>query len=161
MRIHSVILHNVRSTHNVGAIFRTADGAGAREIILCGYTPAPIDRFGRKVGAIAKTSLGACGFVPWRHAADINSLIAALQASGVRVVAVEQASVAESLFDFKADTRPVAFVFGNEITGIDPEILALVDQVIELPMLGQKESLNVAVTVGIVLYHALFASVEV
>jgi 23S rRNA (guanosine2251-2'-O)-methyltransferase len=148
-----VILHNIRSTHNVGSVFRTADGAGVKEVILSGYTPAPIDRFGRQVSAIAKTSLGACDFIPWRQTTNILTVINELQKSGVQVIAIEQDARAVNLMSYKPGMGPVAFIFGNEVTGVESEVLDAADVIIELPMLGQKESLNVSVTAGIVLYH--------
>ena len=147
-----VILHNIRSSHNVGAIFRSADGAGVAKIFLTGYTPAPLDRFGRPVGEIVKTSLGASMMVPWVQAVDIVSVISELKATGVTVVAIEQAESSVSLFDF-VPPENVAYIFGNEITGVTPDELALCDQIVEIPMLGEKESLNVSVTAGIVLFQ--------
>ena len=147
-----VILHNIRSSHNVGAIFRSSDGAGVTKIFLTGYTPAPLDRFGRPVAEIVKTSLGASAMVSWERSEDIAPVLATLQESGVTVVAVEQAPQSVSLFDF-VPPENVAYIFGNEITGITEDVLALVDRVVEIPMLGQKESLNVSVTAGIVLFQ--------
>ena len=147
-----VILHNIRSSHNVGAIFRTSEGAGVSKLYLSGYTPAPLDRFGRPVAEIIKTSLGASAMVPWEQVTDIAPLIALLQAEGVMVVAIEQAVGSVSLFDF-SEPKNVAYILGNEITGITPDVLALCDQVLEVPMQGEKESLNVSVTAGIVLFQ--------
>ena len=147
-----IILHNIRSRHNVGAIFRTADGAGVSKIFLTGYTPAPIDRFGREVIEIKKTSLGASAMVAWERADFALSIIRSLQKNDFSIVAVEQASDSISLYDF-SEPEKIVYVFGNEITGIESEVLAVCDSIIEIPMLGQKESLNVAVTAGIVLFH--------
>lgn len=147
-----VILHNIRSRHNVGAIFRTADGAGVSKIFLTGYTPAPIDRFGRTVDEIKKTSLGASEMVEWEQTNDVNGVIQHLQDSGVTVVAVEQAQKSISLYDF-IEPKNICYVFGNEITGVEPEVLAVCDGIIEIPMAGQKESLNVSSTVAIVLFQ--------
>jgi len=147
-----IILHNIRSRHNVGAIFRTADGAGVSKIFLTGYTPAPIDRFGREVIEIKKTSLGASAMVAWERADFALSIIRSLQKNDFSIVAVEQASDSISLYDFSEPEKTV-YVFGNEITGIESEVLEICDSIIEIPMLGQKESLNVAVTAGIVLFH--------
>lgn len=147
-----VILHNIRSSHNVGAIFRSADGAGVAKIFLTGYTPAPLDRFGRPVAEIVKTSLGASAMVPWAQEADIVPVLEKLKAEGVTIIAIEQAENSHSLFDLLPPIN-VAYIFGNEITGITPDVLALVDQVVEIPMQGEKESLNVSVTAGIVLFQ--------
>lgn len=151
-----VILHDVRSSHNVGAIFRTADAAGVSAVYLCGYTPAPIDRFGRLNEKLAKTALGAATTMTWEHHADTLALLTQLKSEGVFVVVVEQTEQSVSLFAANVpDNRPVAFVLGNEVLGVPEEVCVAADLVIELPMLGQKESLNVAVTTGIVLYHDL------
>lgn len=148
-----VILENIRSAHNVGSIFRTADAAGVQQLYVTGYTPAPVDRFGRPVPEISKTALGATETVAWQQVVDAVALVQELQASGVYVVAVEQAPAAINIYHYETPAhRTVAYVFGNEVTGITGELLAQVDQVVEVPMVGQKESLNVAVTAGIVLY---------
>lgn len=147
-----VILHNIRSAHNVGAIFRTSEGAGVEKIFLTGYTPRPIDRFGRTVPEIAKTSLGASELVPWEAADDIHDVIRLLKAEGVQVVAVELDLTAESIYSFIPNNK-VAYIFGNEVTGVTPDIIAAVDVALEIPMRGHKESLNVATTAGIVLFH--------
>ena len=147
-----VILCDVRSSHNVGAIFRTADGAGVAKIFLCGYTPAPLDRFGRVVGEITKTSLGAAQNVSWEQTDDACGVVRGLQTAGVTVVAIEQTPKAVPLFNY-APPENVAYIFGNEITGVPAAVLALVDAVVEIPMHGQKESLNVSSTVAIVLFQ--------
>jgi tRNA G18 (ribose-2'-O)-methylase SpoU len=152
-----VILHDVRSSHNVGAIFRTADAAGVSALYLCGYTPTPTDRFGRPNEKLAKTALGAATTMAWEHHPDTRALVEKLKRDGVFVVAVEQ--IEESVSLFKAcipSNRPVAFVLGNEVLGVPKEVCEVCDLVVELPMLGQKESLNVAVTTGVVLYCERF-----
>lgn len=149
-----VILDNVRSAHNVGSIFRTADGAGATHLYLCGYTPAPLDRFGRTVMEIAKTSLGASESLSWTAVNDaaVLGIITKLKADGYTIVAVEQTPQAVSLNNF---LRPqlVAYVFGNEVDGVGTTWLDAADQVVHIPMRGKKESLNVSVCAGIVLFH--------
>lgn len=147
-----VILDNIRSAHNVGSIFRTCDGAGVDKIFLCGYTATPTDRFGRPVAEIVKTSLGACDFVPWEHWADIHSLIQSLKSDAMTVIAVEQTPQSFSLYDVELPSR-CAFVFGNEVTGVQSAVCEAADMVIDIPMHGQKESLNVGVSVGVVLFH--------
>ena len=149
-----LILENIRSAHNVGAMFRTADGAGVSKIYLVGYTPTPIDRFGRPQPEIQKTSLGASDEIAWEQVAKTSDIIGALQADGYTVVAVEQAPRSVSLKDFPVPVK-VAYIMGNEVTGIEEETLQLVDVVVDIPMLGAKESLNVATTAGIVMYHGL------
>lgn len=149
-----VILVDVRSRHNVGSIFRTADGAGVSKIYLCGYTPAPVDRFGRVVDEIKKTSLGATESVTWEGECDALQVVKELQKEGVTIVAVEQHSRAIPYAEFvpKGD---VAYIFGNERDGVSDELCEFADVVIELPMRGEKESLNVSVTAGIALYRGL------
>jgi tRNA G18 (ribose-2'-O)-methylase SpoU len=146
------ILHNIRSKYNVGAIFRTADAAGVEKLYLTGYTPAPRDRFGRIDPEIEKTSLGATASVAWEQVPSVEELIAQLQSVGVHVTAVEIAPGSVSLYDFVPPKR-VAYIFGNETEGIASTLLERVDSVVEIPMLGKKESLNVAVTAGVVLLH--------
>lgn len=147
-----VILHNVRSAHNVGSIFRTADAAGVSRIYLTGYTPAPLDRFRRPQKEIAKTALGAEKSVPWERRASLDSLVASLRESGFRIVALEQSP---SSTDYRSAAFPesVAVVFGNEVRGVDARILKKCDAVFEIPMRGTKESLNVAVAAGIFLFQ--------
>lgn len=135
----------------MGAIFRTCDGAGVSKVYLTGFTPSPVDRFGRQVGEIHKTALGAEEFIPWEVVSDIIALIKKLKAQGVTIVAVEQAANSIKLPDFVLP-ESVAYILGSETEGLSPEVLAAVDQILEIPMLGQKESLNVSVTAGIVLY---------
>lgn len=147
-----VILHNIRSAHNVGAIFRTSEGAGVEKIFLTGYTPRPIDRFGRIVPEIQKTSLGANELVAWDAADDVHDVIRRLQAEGIQVVAVELDEAAESIYSF-TPSKNVAYVFGNEVTGVTSDVIDAADAVLMIPMRGKKESLNVATTAGVVLFH--------
>ena len=149
-----VILDNIRSAHNVGSIFRTADGAGAEKIYLLGYTPAPRDRFGRVSAEIAKTSLGASETIPWEcvNTEDATTLLTRLKADGFEVVAIEQTSESISLQNFVPQPK-VAYIFGNEIDGVSANLIKEADIVVEIPMLGMKESLNVSVSAGIVLFH--------
>lgn len=153
-----VILDNIRSAYNVGAIFRTAEGAGVEKIFLGGYTPAPQDRFGRAVSEIKKTSLGASTMVAWEAVDDVKDIIHHLKQAGVCVVAVELTTTAVSLYDFILPAK-VAYVFGNEVTGISETVWSLCDTTIMIPMQGKKESLNVATTVGIILFHHPYASI--
>jgi len=149
-----LIIENVRSAYNVGAMFRTADGAGVAKIFLIGYTPAPIDRFGRTQSEIAKTSLGASAVIPWETAATSAQVINQLQADGCIVAAIEQTAASESLATFTVPQK-VAYIMGNEVGGVDAKTLSMVDIVLEIPMYGTKESLNVSVAAGIVMYHGL------
>ena len=147
-----VILYDIRSHYNVGAIFRTSDAVGVSKIYLSGLTPAPIDRFGRAVPEIHKTALGAEESVTWEKIEDCDALIKRLQNEGVTVVAVEQSSHSVTLYDF-VPPADVAYILGSETDGIPQHVLDLVDVILELPMKGMKESLNVSVTAGVVLYH--------
>jgi 23S rRNA (guanosine2251-2'-O)-methyltransferase len=149
-----IILDNIRSVENVGSIFRTADAFGVEKIYLCGITPSPIDRFGRQRNDLHKTALGAEDFVEWEYKEDVIELVKELK-SEYEVVSVEQD---EKSVDYRmvnreqgVVSREEAFVFGSEVNGVKKEVLELSDKIIEIPMKGQKESLNVAVTVGIIL----------
>lgn len=154
--MHSVylILDNIRSAHNVGSILRTADAAGVTRVYLCGCTPTPVDRFGRKRPDIAKVALGAEESVQWEHFEDTEELIGKLQGEGVCVVAVEQDERSIPYTDLSRN-KPIAFVLGEETCGIGKETLARCDAVVEIPMVGKKESLNVSVAAGIVLFRLI------
>lgn len=147
-----VILHNIRSAHNVGSVFRSADGAGVSKIFLAGYTPAPVDRFGREREEILKTSLGATHTVPYEVVSDIQTLITRLAEEGVTLVAVEQTpqAIPYTSYSPQGDT---AYIFGNEVTGVESDVLARAPVHIQIPMSGAKESLNVSVCAGIILFH--------
>jgi tRNA G18 (ribose-2'-O)-methylase SpoU len=145
------ILSDIRSAYNVGAMLRTADGAGVSKVFLCGCTPTPIDRFGRKRADIAKVALGAEESVVWEYYASVEECITSLKKEGVQIVAVEQSPRSIPYNTFKK-TSPVAFVFGEETRGIPKSLLDLCDTILEIPMRGKKESLNVSVACGVVLY---------
>ena len=149
-----LILDNIRSTYNVGAIFRTADAAGVTKIYLSGVTPAPTDKFNRVNGSIAKTALGAELSVPWESVKTTASLIKKLQKSGVQVVSLEQDANSIDYKKFKPQF-PCAVVLGEETIGIPKSILKLCDAIIEIPMRGSKESLNVSVATGVILFQIL------
>lgn len=151
-----LVLHNIRSAHNVGSCFRTADGAGVGRIVLCGYTPGPLDPKGRERPDFAKVSLGAQNFVPYSREPELKDAIAKLKAEGYKVLAIELAENSTNIFDYKhEDGEKLAIVLGNEVDGISPEDLALCDEVIEIPMRGQKHSLNVSVACGVALFALL------
>ena len=147
-----IILHNIRSAHNVGSVFRTADGAGASKIYLTGYTPSPVDRFGREHKEIQKTSLGATQTVPYEVKEDIFSVLGKLKKESRQIVAVEQTEKSVDYRTFTPEEKTV-FIFGNEITGIEEDVLSQTDAQIMLPMSGEKESLNISVCAGITLFH--------
>ena len=152
-----LILHNVRSLYNVGSIFRTADARGVKKIYLTGYTPTPTDRFGKIRTEIHKTALGAEKTVEWQKYKDIGKLIAKLKeirspkGDRISIIAAEQNFNSINCKKFNPK-YPLALIFGNEILGISPQILKKCDQIVEIPMRGKKESLNVSVTVGIILF---------
>ena len=149
-----LILHNIRSAHNVGAIFRTADAAGVSKIYLTGYTPAPVDRFGRTRKDIAKTALGAEISVKWEYTKLVTSLINKLRKCETEIIAVEQSENAIDYKKLKIKFTTV-FIFGNEVRGLSKSIIDKSDIVAQIPMLGKKESLNVSVTAGIFLFRVL------
>jgi|SRR3989344_6326700 len=147
-----VALHNIRSAHNVGAIFRTADGAGVQGLILAGYTPTPIDRFGRKRQDIAKVALGSEEIVPYAHYNSTAEALRVYKMHGFEIVAVEQHPRAIPYHTYKSKNKRV-FVFGNETEGLSEDVINVCDTIIHIPLHGKKESLNVAVAVGIVLFN--------
>ena len=151
-----VVLDNIRSTFNVGSIFRTADALGIKEIILGGTTPAPVDRFGRERKDIAKVSLGAEKSVAWEYEKSTLASVKRLKKEGYQIIAVEQGdkSVDYKKIKIKKGTK-VVFVMGEEVNGISPEILRIADIIAEIPMCGQKESLNVSVAFGVALFRML------
>ncbi len=149
-----IVLDNIRSLYNVGSIFRTADAVGVEKIYLCGITPEPVDRFGKVRPQLAKVALGAEKSVPWEHVKSTSRLINMLKKKH-KVFAVEQDK--KSIPYFKANIKKSDFsravlVFGNEVDGISRDILKKVDKILEIPMSGKKESLNVSVSAGIVMF---------
>lgn len=147
-----VILDNIRSVQNVGAIFRTADAIGVDKIFLCGITPTPIDRFGRERSDLHKSALGAEKKVSWEHHSSTLECVTKLKAEGYTVMSVEQS---KNSIDYKEviPNQKTVCVFGNEVNGVASDVLELSDIVAELPMGGIKESLNVAVTFGISMFR--------
>ena len=143
-----VVLDNIRSMHNVGATFRTADAFLVQKIILCGITPQPPHR------EIHKAALGATESVDWSHESDINTAIDELKNQGFEVVGIEQTTNSTMITDFKIDaTKKYAVILGNEVEGISDEALQNIDSFIEIPQLGTKHSLNVSVCGGIVMWE--------
>lgn len=152
-----VIAHNIRSTHNVGSIFRTCEGFGVSKIILSGYTPYPrlqnddrLPHIADKLTAqIHKTALGAETMVPFEHQAEPD--IAELRANNFRIIGLEQDQHSIILATYNAPDK-IALILGEEVHGIPPELIAQCDDLIEIPMQGKKESFNVSVAAGIALY---------
>jgi 23S rRNA (guanosine2251-2'-O)-methyltransferase len=153
-----LILHDIRSAYNVGAIFRSADGAGVSKIYLSGYTPVPPDRNKKyKTKAdkmIEKTALGAEKSVPWEKCENSEELLQKMKKEKIKVVALEKSDKSLEIKKFKA-TFPMALILGNEVDGISEKILKKCDAIISIPMRGSKESLNVSVAAGIAIYEFL------
>lgn len=149
-----LVLHNIRSAYNVGAIFRTADAAGISKIYLTGYTPAPLDRFGRPRKDIAKAALGAEKTISWEHVPRIENVFKKLKKEKTKIVAIEQSPKSIDYKKFKI-AGPTAFLLGNEVEGLSKSLIKQCDAAIEIPMRGKKESLNVSVAAGIVLFRVL------
>ncbi len=158
-----VIADDIRSTHNVGSILRTSEGIGVKKVYLSGYTPYPISNkdtrlphLANKINSrIIKTSLGAEGLVAWEHAENINKLIGELKNQGYIVIAVELTESAKALGSITIPNK-VAFIFGNERTGIPTKHLELADEIVFIPMLGNKESFNVVQSMAMVLYASRY-----
>jgi tRNA G18 (ribose-2'-O)-methylase SpoU len=144
----AVLLDNIRSAWNVGSILRSADGFGFAHAYLCGITPAADNE------AVTKTSLGAEDAVPWSSHKDAVKLVKGLKAEGWRVYALEDAprSLPISRHTNDRPPGPAVLILGNEVTGVDPDLLDLCDQIVYIPMLGDKKSFNVAIAFGIAAY---------
>lgn len=141
-----VICHNIRSRHNVGSIFRTADAIGITKIFLCGITPAPPHQM------ITKVSLDAEKFVPWEKRGETWRVIDELKKKGVEIVSLEQTPLSVSLYDFKLMQKSAALILGEEVKGLPQTILNRSDKIVQIPMFGKKESLNVSVAFGVAIY---------
>ena len=158
-----ILLHNIRSVYNVGAIFRTADAVGVSKIYLTGYTPSPVDRFGQPRGDFTKCALGAEKTVAWEYAKTPAKILARAKIEGFKIISVEQSanSVDYKTLRFGKDAKngtknsstKALIIFGTEVSGISPAILKKSDVIAEIPMRGKKESLNVSVSAGIVLFR--------
>lgn len=146
-----LLLHNIRSTHNVGSIFRTADAVGVSKIYISGYTPAPKDRFGRDRADIAKVALGAEKDIEWESVEDSINLIKKLKKDKIEIIALEQGPNSVDYRKIKTKEKMLV-ILGEEVKGVTEELLNLSDQIAEIPMHGKKESLNVSVATGVLLY---------
>jgi 23S rRNA (guanosine2251-2'-O)-methyltransferase len=145
-----LVLDNVRSLNNVGSAFRTADSFLLEAIYLCGHTGTPPHR------DIHKTALGATETVAWKHFSNTLDAIEALKKQGYKVYAVEQAEQAVFLNDFSPPSEnPIALIFGNEVNGVSQEVVNTCEQCIEIPQLGSKHSLNISVSIGIVIWDVV------
>jgi len=160
-----LIAHNIRSTHNVGSLLRTADCLGTDMVYLTGYTPYPsvadddrLPHIANKLNAqIHKTALGAESSTKWSHEADIDQIINILKSQNVEIIALEQSPISRPLPEFR-QTHDVALIVGNEVTGLEESVLDRVDKIVEIPMSGSKESLNVAQATAIGLYQLRFVN---
>jgi tRNA G18 (ribose-2'-O)-methylase SpoU len=147
-----VVLDNIRSLNNVGSAFRTSDAFLVEKIYLCGITGKPPHR------DIHKTALGATDAVDWEHRKTTTEVVAQLQDEGWTVLAVEQAEESVSLEQFVPEQgKKYAFVFGNEVFGVEQEVVAAADHCLEIPQFGTKHSLNISVSMGVVLWHSVNA----
>lgn len=149
-----ILLHNIRSTHNVGSIFRTSDALGVNKIYLSGYTPTPLDRFGRPRKDVAKVALGAEKTIDWEYFKDPKKIIEKLKKSKFQIIGLEQGNKSVDYKKVKME-YPALFIVGNEVEGVELGILKLCDVVAEIPMKGKKESLNVSVAFGVGLFRML------
>jgi len=163
MRQIVLVVHNLRSCHNVGSLLRTAEGIGVEKVILSGYTPHPAvtgdTRMPHEVTKIEKqihkTALGAESLVDWEYLPDIFTCIEVYRAEGWRIAAIEQDSGSINLPDF-LPAQKIVLIVGREVEGIEPEVLEAVDSCLEISMYGQKESFNVVQAAAMALYHCRF-----
>lgn len=154
MNQNILILYNIRSVENVGAIFRTADAVGINKIYLTGYTPTPLDRFGRKRGDLAKSALGAEEYVKWEAKKSLPALLRSLRRENFQIIAIEQDKKSIDYKKVKLKNKN-AFIVGAEVSGIPKNILEKCDIIAEIPMRGKKESLNVSVAFGVAIFGML------
>lgn len=158
-----LIAHNLRSTHNVGSLLRTAEGLGVHKVYLTGYTPYPLmgqdtrlPHLSAKIDKqINKTALGAQNLIAWAHSETIETTLKDLRKQGFAIAAIEQTDDSVKLPDFVVPDKQVLIV-GREVEGVEPEILAQCDAVVEIPMFGSKESFNVVQAAAMGLYHCRF-----
>jgi 23S rRNA (guanosine2251-2'-O)-methyltransferase len=142
-----VLLDSIRSSYNVGSVFRTSDGAMIEKLYLCGYTPAP------PVKDIMKTALGATESVVWEFVKDPVEVVKEYKTKGYTIVALELTDSSVNYTDISKEIFPLLFIIGNEITGVNQTLLDLCDLSMEIPQYGIKQSLNVAVAYGITIYE--------
>lgn len=163
MRSIILIAHNLRSTHNVGSLLRTAEGLGIERVYLTGYTPYPahgedtrLPHLSAKITKdIHKTALGAELTQVWTHRQDIHAVLHQLKFDGYNLVAVEQTSTSIALPDFKPSAK-IALIIGREVEGIEADVINACDDAAEIPMFGRKESFNVVQAAAMALYHCRF-----
>lgn len=165
MRDIILIAHNLRSCHNVGSLLRTSEGLGVSKVYLTGYTPYPSGKPGdtrlphlsaKITKQIHKTALDAENQIVWEHQESLEAVFDVLRAEGYRIMAVEQSDTSIALPDFTPPEK-LAIIMGREVEGVEPEVLAMCDGALEIPMFGQKESFNVVQAAAMALYHCRFA----
>lgn len=160
----ALIAHNLRSTHNVGSLLRTAEGLGVTRVYLTGYTPYPLATEDRRLPhlaqkidrQIAKTALGAERLLAWQQLDSVAVAIEELRHQGFTIAALEQTATSLSLPDYRPPEK-LALLVGREVEGVEPEVLALCDLALEIPMAGRKESFNVVQAAAMALFHCRFA----
>lgn len=158
-----LILDNIRSCYNVGSIFRTADGLGVSHIYLSGYTPYPLMTNDERLPhiavkldkSIAKTSLGAEKYIEWTYSQDVKDVILKLKNEGFTIICLEQTPNSVDIKNLKLNSNKIALVLGNEVLGVDDNIIQLSDICLEIPMKGRKESFNVSVAAAIACYELI------
>jgi len=143
-----VVLHNIRSMHNVGAAFRSSDAFGIGKVVLTGFTPKP------PRPEISKTAIGAEKNIPWQYFQDFSEFYKEIHREYL-IIGIEQTNLSISLSEFQPAEKPVCMVFGNEVTGIDEEVLPYIDTFVEILQYGKKHSLNVSVAIGICIHNLL------
>ncbi|MFZ2523490.1 MAG: TrmH family RNA methyltransferase [Minisyncoccia bacterium] len=149
-----VLIHDIRSTHNVGSIFRTSDTVGVNKIYISGYSPTPKDKYSRARKDIAKVALGAEETIPWEYLKSPLTTIKSLKKEGFEVVGLEQNKKSIDYKKYKSNDK-LLFIVGNEVLGMDAKLISTCDKIIEIPMLGKKESLNVSVAFGVSIFRIL------
>lgn len=142
-----VVLDSIRSSYNVGSIFRTSDGAMIEKLYLCGYTPFPPNK------QVLKTALGSTESVKWEHVDNAVELVKKLKSNGIKICALEQTNKSIPYYKVKSNNFPLCLIVGNEITGVSQELIDLCDFSIDIPQYGIKQSLNVAVAYGISIFE--------
>lgn len=151
-----VVLDNLRSVYNVGSIFRTANAVGIEKIYLCGTTPTPLDKKGLRRKDFAKVALGAEDTIAWEYKEETRSMIQELKNDRYYILALEQDKNSVDYKDVDIEGKDkVAFIIGNEVDGITKDVVDISDVVVEIPMLGTKESLNVTIAFGVAVYRIL------
>jgi len=142
-----VVLNSIRSSYNVGSIFRTSDGAMIEKLYLCGYTPHPPNK------QVLKTALGSTESVRWEHSDDVLKVVKKIKEEGIKICALEQTTKSIPYYDINKKDFPICLIVGNEITGVSQNLIDLCDFSIDIPQFGIKQSLNVAVAYGISVFE--------